>query len=219
MWERFEIVPSRYAGLYNPATNRWLAVTYQGGANSPLEGLFDHSRCHCLEYNQDGTVACRTRRPAAGCVSPTRAARRPSMGPWQSHPFLRGQRPYCSRPDRRALQPRHRRGCASPTKAVPTARRRARLIGAGRKPPQIRPSTGTLALQPAANRWLAVTYQGGANSPLEGPVFDHTAVVSLRLEVNQDRNGKTRRPAAGCASPTRAADVPRWGPGRACSVC
>ena len=81
--------PVPTVGLYNPATNRWLAVTYQGGANAPLEGpVFDHGSVvsqFVLRYNQDGTVGLQN--PATGRwvrVTDQGGADSPSMGPWQS---------------------------------------------------------------------------------------------------------------------------------------
>ena len=92
-WERFEIRPfNGYVGLYNPTANRWLAVTYQGGANAPLVGqVFDHTAVVChfvLRYNQDGTVGLQN--PATGRwlrVTDQGGADSPSMGPWQSNGF------------------------------------------------------------------------------------------------------------------------------------
>ena len=92
VWERFEIRPFKgYVGLYNPATNRWLAVTYQGTANAPLEGQFNHAAVVChfvVRHNQDGTVGLTN--PATGRwlrVTDQGGADSPSMGPWQSNGF------------------------------------------------------------------------------------------------------------------------------------
>jgi len=86
----FEIHPfNGYVGLYNPATNRWLAVTYQGTANAPLEGqVFNHAAVVChfvVRHNQDGTVGLTN--PATGRwlrVTHEASVDSANMGPWQS---------------------------------------------------------------------------------------------------------------------------------------
>ena len=82
---------------------------------------------------------------------------------------------------------------------------------------EIRPFNGYAGLyNPATNRWLAVTYQGGANAPLEGPVFDHAAVVChFVLRFNQDGTVGLQNPATGRwlrVTDQGGADSPSMGP-------